>query len=113
MAEPTPRVGERWRVTIEGEVGEFDPRPDSRSIVYDLNGQRCVSWVPLAYGTWERLPDPEPEWQVGDLALDARGKVIQRFPPDGGWVWGPPGGKKAQWGNSIPSRPLRRLVPES
>lgn len=62
---------------------------------------------------WERLPDPEPDWQGGDVAMDNNSKVyIRRFDDeeyfdkypwvnDGDWVT-----------DDELVRPVVRLVPE-
>lgn len=105
MSAPKPKPGERWRVTIEGEI---------RMAFEEGKGALIGAlWQPFAVGTWERLPDPEPEWQPGDLVLDARGEVWRRREPVDmygvAYVWD-------SFSNEYPSpdatpvRPLRRLV---
>lgn len=69
--------------------------------------------------TWERLPDPEPEWRPGDVAQDATGQVYVRRDPaaESGehdrYVWWL-GGVGGDWETDDRLvRPVVRLVPET
>jgi hypothetical protein len=104
MAEPTPKPGERWRVTIEGVV-----EASTGTYVYLVGGVAC----PTSEGTWERPLDPEPEWQPGDLVLDAQGLVYRRNPATHDYPWTMPDGCGEVYTDKVPIRPLRRLVVES
>jgi hypothetical protein len=57
-------------------------------------------------GAWERLPDPEPDWQSGDVVRDADGDVLVRR-ADGRWTFG-----YDTFEDKTAVRPLVRLVPE-
>lgn len=107
MSEYTPKVGHRVRVTTvrEGVVEGVD-----RGSVL-LDGRSYVATLRGATRTWERLPDPEPEWQEGDMVMDAEGRPFRRGKSraSGQWDW--------QYGCAVvpahyPVRPLTRLVPE-
>jgi hypothetical protein len=104
-----PQVGERWRytrdVTITKILGPGSVRVRQDNLDHDRLIDLCTE-----VGTWERLPDPEPDWQVGDIALDADGHAWQRWPMD---MWSVPGvmsGPRRL--DSSMARPLTRLVPE-
>lgn len=113
MSAPTPREGERWRVTIEGAIVEAPTAGTGNWAVIKV-GDHCRR-RDLGEGTWERLPDPEPEWQPGDLVIDAHGGVWRRrihgdddvtaYP----WIAVNSGDWETD--RALP-RPLRRLVPE-
>ena len=76
----TPEVGHRVRVTFEGVVdketpfGEYAIQPDRGGMLF----------FPPANATFERLSDPEPEWQTGDVVLDVEGWAYLRT---GGGNW--------------------------
>ena len=102
MATPNPQPGERWRVTIEGEV-----QKSSANDLITLSSPHGENLIYIDEGTWERLPDPEPEWGVGDLVLDADGAAWRRR-EEGWWLMGAFG----TYADAKPTRPLRRLVVE-
>ena len=104
MTDINPKPGERWRVTIEGEI------TDASGVWVDL-GSQCFK---VSEGAWERLPDPEPEWQPGNLVLDAAGDIWRRRPADAEkadrYPWEMVG--DGWYPESDPVRPLTRLVRE-
>lgn len=82
----TPKPGHRVRVVIEGVI---DP---AHGLIFNRSNG-FISRIPSGDFQYavkvERLPDPEPEWQPGDVVLTAAGKVMHRVTPygDGGWPW--------------------------
>lgn len=101
-----PRPGERWRTTyvIEGTVVNVVGR---RVSFADNMSADLTSTNENLTVTWERLPDPEPDWQIQDVVRDAAGVI---------WVaglncWLRPGLNR-EYPVDHPSRPLTRLVPE-
>lgn len=64
--------------------------------------------------TWERLPDPEPDWQPGDIALAYDGQIWRRrFPNEERFDRAPWMSGCGDWEREdYPVRPLVRLVPE-
>ncbi len=104
-----PRVGERWRVTIEGEICQV--YSDGSGLRIHRPGGDFI----LSLGeesSMVRLPDPEPEWQPGDLVIDAeKGVWERRTEPDVyGQIWCVPGDHENAYGEDAVVRPLRRLV---
>lgn len=109
MTEVTPKPGERWRFTYEGVVRNTGPGDE---------GGPYVTWMDtsglgqhFAHGTWERLPDPEPEWKPGDAVRNVNDRpFIYRLPDSEGRCW------VGMTGTVYPDdemlRPLTRLVPE-
>lgn len=105
-----PQVGERWRVTLEGRYEPHCSDPDCEQgyLRGEIPGQTYpVHW---AYGTWERLLDPEPEWEVGAIVIDADGLALQYMTRNGRPAW-------RTFNSNILAdaevpRPLTRLVPE-
>lgn len=109
MSKYQPKLGDRVRVVLETEItwvsgnGVFATR---------LNGfskeQEDVVSI-------EKLADPEPEWQRGDVVVDAIGTMVVRLGhptnyDDGQWTWLQDG----QPGNGLRDfhlvRPLTPLV---
>lgn len=86
MSDYTPQVGHRVRVVLEGVVsGTF--QYGDRGVI--LNGRILShSDVETWNATFERLPDPEPEWQPGDVVLDAAGVVWSRVGEEPDFPWG-------------------------
>jgi hypothetical protein len=87
-----------------------------------VDSDECLSFN-LNSSTWERLPDPEPEWQPGEVVDDAFGNRYCRMPD--GWAGHPSANfgetyewmrldRSAGWGvkDAALNRPLTRLVPE-
>lgn len=116
MTAPTPKPGQRWRVSH---------RQDQEGVVIEvidggvrLRDDSGTMWTLRERGGWfpaERLPDPEPEWQPGDLVLDADGRVLRRRDADhdraGEYPWYFV--NAGDWGTEADAhRPLRRLVVE-
>lgn len=106
-----PRDGQRWSVTRTGIIVPGG-RPGFRRMRVD--GGPFGATLDIAVGTWERLPDPEPEWQPGDLVLDAIGRILE-FERDATSIYG------GRWRvvrtggvvrSDLAPRPLRRLVAE-
>ena len=83
MSDYTPKVGDRVRVTsvVEGVVTEEGP---AWFDIKTATGTATIYAETTSDRTIERLPDPEPEWQPGDVALDeCCGLALIR--DDGGW----------------------------
>lgn len=108
-----PQVGHRVRytVSVEGTVARVS------EVVVDLdNGYSYDLRSVEGSGdvtTWERLPDPEPEWAPGDMVLDATGAFFRRRDREASRAnvapWESGGG---DWeSEDYPKRPLTRLVP--
>lgn len=83
MSDYTPQLGHRVRVVMEGEVTHR-----ARSF-FTLGRESDVDTVTESAPhvvSVERLPDPEPAWRPGDVALESKGHgryVIRNH--DGGW----------------------------
>ena len=77
----TPEVGHRVKAE-QVVVGEVDDVTGTWVYVVDDTSDLAR---PLRRDrfTFERLPDPEPEWQGGDVVLDAKGWSFLRTA--GGW----------------------------
>jgi len=79
------RVGERWTFTIEGTVVALlgtGGTPDSLRVETEheeYGGELATihALYPHAIKRAEQMPDPEPNWQVGDLALDRDDQVMR------------------------------------
>lgn len=81
---------------------------DSAGLWVDLRiGDQEATLKVEGFGTWERLPDPGPEWLPGEPVVDELGMAFFRT-ADGNW--------RSAYGNvhadSTMKRPLRRLVVE-
>ena len=66
-----------------------------------------AGWTEFAPGVWEVevIPDPDPDWQPGEVVQDTDGHVF---------VFTPAGRLRHVLGQDIhPNRPLVRLVPEA
>lgn len=76
------KPGERWRFVFEGVIdsdGDLDIRGDDRTSVRDTDAGAYVNKRTFPRATSaERLPDPEPEWNHGDIADDSTGRRWQR-----------------------------------
>lgn len=104
-AEPyVPQVGHRVRASFEGVV-QFcvNGRP-----TLELPGLGWTYTVP-PNATYERLPDPEPEWEVGAIVLDADGDIYRRV-ADVAYPWVD---NTEPYTDRDIVRPLIRLVPEA
>lgn len=112
QSEIKPKAGERWRITLEGEVLE-----NSGDMV-TMSSARGGLLIYTDEGTWERLPDPEPEWQPGDLVITASEAVLKRFEmryQSGSGlelVWGYSGDRFPIFTEGSALRPLTRLIRE-
>lgn len=98
----TPEVGHRVRRTMihEGIVTSVT----DQCVV--LDGARAL----LLQGTWERLSDPERDWQPGDVVQDGFGCVYIRREGDEQYPW--LGGVGGGWfAEPELARPLTHLVP--
>ncbi len=89
MSDYTPEVGHRVEI-VKRWTGVVTELHDNGSFLYIRDGDDLPSWalVPAPHVTVTRLPDPEPDWQPGDVAKDAEGRVLARsstsFAP---WFW--------------------------
>ena len=106
MSTAKPKPGERWRVTLEGVVEDVE-RGTTR-VVFLAPGSAPVVYDHAARGDWERLPDPEPEWEFGAVVVDANGTYWYRN-DEAHWVGF---GSDLAYFDHHPARPLRRLVEE-
>lgn len=103
------KVGQRWKAVREGSVivGEVDfitssgvhLQPDGASVVALGAGD----W------SWERLPDPEPEYEVGAV-VRGRNRVLYERTKDGRWTPQVPAGYSIA--DDLLPRPLTLLVPQ-
>jgi hypothetical protein len=92
MSDYKPEVGHRVRVihTLEGVLTGV---ADKRYFNIREDGRTRETYMTLIGGSVsvERLPDPEPEWQPGDVVIDARGDLYRRRAPqphdDPAWAW--------------------------
>lgn len=75
MTEYQPKVGDRVRVVLEGEVRQAVAWPH-RFWIGQPGELTTVFQDHLV--SIERMPDPEPEWHPGDVVLDARGSLYTR-----------------------------------
>ena len=74
-----PKIGDRVRVVLEGEVSHVEPSlPDSFYIGSGPEGSNVIFPGADHVVSVEKLPDPEPEWQPGDVVLDNNGNVWER-----------------------------------
>lgn len=82
------------------EIGTSD-HPDvvacAGVVVPSEGSERIYKQDILAWG-WERLPDPEPEWKLGHVVVDADGSQWV-YAGDGVW---------AQYGRVYPDDKMRR-----
>jgi hypothetical protein len=76
VADYVPQVGDRVRVVVEGEVMEVGRIDVHISVDGDLEQTHALVDLPRDGIAWEKLPDPEPEWQFGD-AVARSGKPVQ------------------------------------
>lgn len=76
-----PKPGDRVRVTYDATIRALGPAPKAAAVVLGTYGG-TIWTVPEGRGdreivSVEKLPDPEPEWQVGDYALARDGHVVE------------------------------------
>lgn len=78
-ATPTykPKVGDRVRVTIEGEVTEVSPSDGWFDIGANYIPTDRKEWDRAEY-TIEKLADPEPKWVNGDVVRHANSVLAFR-----------------------------------
>lgn len=101
----SPQIGEHWRWSIEGKVmGITMLEPSAR-----IDGM--FDYISVDRGTWERLPDPEPEYIAGEIYRDFHAVHWLRV-ADGTHPWRMVDGGWALYLETTPRRPLVRLVPE-
>lgn len=105
----TPQPGERWRVTLEGQLAAY---PDEHGrVALMVDGNLSTAATVLLHpncGTWERLPDPEPDYVIGAAYKSERDGLTYLRHAEG-WVYvhfGRPGVCLFD----VPLRPLRRLA---
>lgn len=109
MIRERPKLGERWRVVVEGTI----TRVPGTLVVMRMDDGYAFE-ASTDRGAWERLPDPEPEYPARSVWIDAEGIVYERstdFPlgeTPGWWTFGYPSARPFD----VPVRPLTRLVPE-
>lgn len=97
-----PKVGDRVRVQYEGEVvHELDEDGD-----YGITPDGAV--LPF-FARAEHVTIIEPKFSEGDVVIDADHDVFQ-LGLNGEWL---EMGCEMRWAFDYPTRPLRRLVPES
>lgn len=111
MSDYTPEAGHRVRVTIEGEVYEAKPhgiRIANEYGIFVYYNNNSSGYATGYTATVERLPDPEPEWQPGDVVRDAGGRTFMRTDCD---EWRDFCGK--YFLDKDLTRPVTRLVPEN
>ncbi len=80
MSDYTPEVGHRVEV-IKRWTGVVTDVHDDVSFLFRRDGVDRLRWVHVDdpdNATVTRLPDPEPEWQPGDVAKDAEGRLFAR-----------------------------------
>ena len=95
-----PQAGHQVTATITGTVTEHGIFADFANV---------DGWTVARFDvTWTRLPDPEPDWQPGDVVRDADGDLYERT-SDPRLVWR---GVGCHWDDDDLKRPLVRLVPE-
>lgn len=106
-----PRDGDWVRV---GDVeGRWHGHDDLTPLVYQGsvsvgNGRVAYIVKGIPVTVLREVAPPEPEWQPGDVVIDADGYVAQRSAAARWWVMGYSGPKP----HEFLRRPLRRLVPE-
>lgn len=66
------KKGDRVRVSFDADVDGIEAPPHIRVTAQD----GTFAWVRSEH--LEKLPDPEPEWQPGDVVWDARGYLYVR-----------------------------------
>lgn len=87
MSEYEPKPGDRVRVTFETVVDDRNA-PGNTVLLGQYLGQPLYvcDRVEADNISIERLPDPEPEWQPGDVVRDGDGNVWN-YPAYGkGWA---------------------------
>lgn len=98
-----PKHGERYRVTFEGVVREaWGLRLSDGHTIAENTIREAATSV-------ERLPDPEPEWQVGDVAIDGIGNRLVRSAD--GWTCVDPQDAEVSWFRDGDRGPYRPLTP--
>ena len=79
-----PKVGDRVRVVLEGEVAETATNGWNRTGI-DAGGILSHSWGGKNVVSVERLPDPIPSWVTDGTVLLRNGFALQR--DNGAWYW--------------------------
>ncbi len=78
MSDYTPKVGHRIQVTMTGVVTKVY---EDRCFYYrrdDSAGVASYMRLDAKDAIVTRLPDPEPDWQPGDVVKDAEGRLFAR-----------------------------------
>lgn len=87
MADYKPDEGDQVRVVIEGTVGKVDGLKRRFQLGWNVIWDNDVHVKSV-----ERLTDPEPEWQDGDVVINGVGDVWQYSAnADPEWNWYAPG----------------------
>jgi hypothetical protein len=97
-------LGARYRCTVEGELVAL--HGGHIAVLRVGNGEAFHVDADARYVTWERLPDVEPVWQVGDVVLTGDGGIVRHAGLD---VWQAPGGGMSATTDLL-IRPLTLLV---
>lgn len=85
MNEYRPEVGHHVRVVVEGRVTYTDAV--GVLVQSDANGH-CFGFDFASVAWTERLPDPEPEWQPGDVVWSAEcGRAFTRTSSKSDLCW--------------------------
>lgn len=100
----TPAVGDRVRLMVEGPVTQFDPATRQVKVGNAALGAVNFALTDQIVQALEPVLPPE-DWRVGDVVMDAEGKVYRRTPRETWLTFG---------GNEVfhikPPRPLALLV---
>lgn len=96
----TPRVGERWQITLAGVISDSEQGWHKVRI-----GPDCMT-LHIGTGRWERLADPEPDYPLGTAWKSESDGLIYIRVADG-WLWFKSGAPLLV-GFDRPSRPLYR-----
>jgi hypothetical protein len=106
MSTYEPQVGDQVEVVLRGKVTSAGP---SWANCFWIARTNLINPSHRHVVSVERLPDPEPERQTGDVVLDGAGRVFRcRLGARGEPVWG---GWHGHWfGDDELVRPLTLLV---
>jgi hypothetical protein len=72
MPEPL-KFGKRYRVTFEGTANPFGWLTVDDLAVHSLDPSQVKRATSI-----ERIPDPEPDWEIDDICEDAEGQKWRR-----------------------------------
>lgn len=112
-----PKARERWRFVIEGTVAS-DQRDGAGGHYVSVLTETMPDgklWSQNVYlgacASMDRLPDPEPRWQAGDVVRSATGVALVCLRDGQRLMWDAPL-LGSRYELDVPARPLTRLVPE-